>query len=271
MVHKTLPLVLFAFLVLTPLPKATAQSDFVLRAACIGGAANTVTEVAVTADGTISRQGYSNSTGKGKGWHVLGRDPRRVNRWLKLVDATKMSPVRVPVTEDRNPCKVGSSRPCHMVRRKGNVDYYACRPESVLNEMMDFNEGTNAPRADGAFKVMDEWAIAFRNADVDALIKLYAPDALFVGAGSKIAMKDRKRIREYFESAFLAYKTRRPITTQQENKVVSATMVVVTTTSLLDKVVDGRNVADRVTTFVIAKRGARWLIVRYDSSVVPPN
>lgn len=267
MLQRILPLFLLALPVLLQAPTATAQSNFVLRAACIGGAANTRTEVAATANGTISRRRYY--AAGGNGWQVLGRDPNRVKRWLKRVDATKMSRVRVPATVDRNPCKVGSSRPCHIVRRKGNVDYYACSSESVLKEMMDFNEWTNAPRADGAFKIMEEWTIAFENADVDALMELYAPDALFMGAGDKIAMKDRMKIREYFESAFLAHKSRRPIATQQENKVLSANMVVVTTTSLLNKIVDGRNVADRVTIFVIAKRGTRWLIVRYDSSATP--
>lgn len=98
-------------IVVLPALPAAAQPDFVLKAACIGGYSNTVTEVAATADGTISRRRYRSGV-KDQAWDVLGRDPARVKNWLKTVDATKVSRVRVPTTVDRNPCKVGSSRPC---------------------------------------------------------------------------------------------------------------------------------------------------------------
>src|SRR5688572_14470714 len=130
-------------------PANAQQVNFVLKAACIGGAMNTVTEVAAAADGSIRRRRYYNAARGGAEWHVLGRDRKRVDRWVRTVDARQMTRARVPTTVDRNPCKAGSSRPCHIVRRKGRTDYYACQSEAVLNEMMDFNEWTDQPRADG--------------------------------------------------------------------------------------------------------------------------
>jgi hypothetical protein len=175
-------LCLFA-LVLATQP-AAAQPNFVLKAACIGGFANTVTEVAATADGTISRRHYG-ARAKGQTWDVLGRDPARVKHWLKMVDGTNMHRVRIPIAVDRNPCKVGSTRPCHLVRRKGKTDYYACRAKGVLQEMLVFNEWTNQPRASGSLEVVERWREAFLRSDVDALVRLYAPGALFIGTDSK--------------------------------------------------------------------------------------
>ena len=253
--------------VMLPALPAAAQQDFVLKAACIGGARNTVTEVAATADGTISHQRYFQSTGKGGGWDVLGRDPARVKNWLKTVDATELKRVRVPATVDRNPCKVGSSRPCHIVRRKGKVDYYACRAATVLTEMLDFNEWTGKPRATEALQVLEQWTEAFLESDVDALVKLHAPDALFMGTSSKTVVSDPAEIRKYFENAFSIQKPRGVVTTQ-ENMVLSDNVVLVAGTSVSTSVVDGEPFPDRIT-FVIAKRGAEWLIVHLHASAMP--
>ena len=52
-----------------------AQESFVLKAACIGGYANTVTEVAAAADGTISRRNLLQLRRRRQG--VAGPGPRR--------------------------------------------------------------------------------------------------------------------------------------------------------------------------------------------------
>jgi ketosteroid isomerase-like protein len=58
-----------------------------------------------------------------------------------------------------------------------------------------------------ALAVLDQWTKAFAASDVDAIVKLYAPDALFMGTGSKTVVTDPAAIRKYFEGAIL---TRRP-------------------------------------------------------------
>jgi uncharacterized protein (TIGR02246 family) len=249
--------------VVLPAPPAAAQPDFVLKATCIGGASNTVTEVAATAAGSISRRRYRSGV-KDQAWDVLGRDPARVMNWVKTVDATKVSRVRVPTTVDRNPCKVGSSRPCHIVRRKGNVDYYACGAVTVLDEMMDFDEWTGKPHATEAFEVPERWREAFLKSDVDALVKLYAPDALFIGTDSKGVVSGSAKIRIYFENLFLTQGPRDDVYTQQNNMVLSEDVVVVAGNSVLPGVSEPVRV-----TFVIAKRGAEWLIVHFHTSAVP--
>jgi uncharacterized protein (TIGR02246 family) len=260
-------LVLLALAAWLSAPAAAEEVNFVLKAACIGGAMNTVTEVAAAADGTIRRRRYYNAARGGAEWHVLGRDPKRVDRWVTSVDATKMTRVRVPTTVDRNPCKVGSSRPCHIVRRKGKADYYACQSEAVLNEMMDFSEWTNRPRADGAYKIVDHWRQAFLAANVDELVKLYTPDALFLGTGSKELIDGREDIRAYFENLFRTQKPR-DVNSSHSIRVVSENVLVVTGTILSARVVDGEPVPDRVT-FVIVRRNGQWLIEHFHSSAMP--
>ncbi len=256
--------------IILPVPTTMAQPELVLKAACIGGYANTVTEVAVTADGTISRQHYFNSgdKGKGKGWRVLGRDPDRVDRWLKSVDATEMSPVRTPTTVGRDPCNIGGSPACHILRRKDNVDYFVCRSRDVLKEMMDFNEWTGQPRAIGAMEVLDRWRKAFLDSDVDALMRLYAPDALFIGAGSKEVVSNPAEIRKYFENAFRVQRPSGSFTTHHYNKALSEDILFQTGIIASTTVVDGKPVPDRFT-LVVAKRGAEWLIVHFHASAMP--
>ena len=268
--HPVVPALGFLMLVGLIAP-AAAQPDFALKAACIGGAANTVTEVIARADGTISRRRDFRSKVEGKQWQVLARDPARVNKWLKAVDATPVSPVRVPVAEDRNPCKVGSSRPCHIVRRKGKVDYYACRAEAVLNEMMDFTEWTRETEArNAAFPIFEQWIKAFADSDVDAILKLYAPDATFIGEDSKTVIGDPTEIRKYFENELLAGRPRAAIINFQQNEALSDDAVLVTGLYESRGVLDGKPFSKPGRfTFIIARRNAEWLIVHFHRSAMP--
>lgn len=250
-----------------PAPAAVAQPASVLRAVCVGGYANTTTEVAATADGTISRQRYSNSNGKGKGWQVLGRAPDQVERWVKSVDATEMRRARGSSTVERNPCKTGGSPACHIVRSKGNVDYYACSSQAVLKEMMDFNEWTAAPRATGALEVMSEWTRALAASDIEALVKLFAPDAILLADNSKTVVDGPAEIRKYLEE-LLRTKKPRVLDPTQQNTVLSENVVLVTQYNVWTNAPDGSTFPDRIT-FVLTRRDAGWLIVHFHSSATP--
>src|SRR5262245_21189824 len=46
--------------------------------------------------------------------------------------------------------------------------------------------------------VVDQWATAFNSNDVDALVNLYAPDAILVGTAGPTSMEGSKAIRAYF-------------------------------------------------------------------------
>jgi uncharacterized protein (TIGR02246 family) len=133
--------------------------------------------------------------------------------------------------------------------------------------MLDFNERTGKPRAAGALEFLERWRRAFLESDVDAIVKLYAPDALFMGIGSKTVVSTSAEIRKYFENAFLIQMPHDVVTTQ-ENIVLSDDVVLVAGTSVSTSVVDGEPFPDRVT-FVLARRGTEWLIVHFHASAMP--
>ncbi len=49
-----------------------------------------------------------------------------------------------------------------------------------------------------ALQVLEKWTNAFAASDVDAILKLHAPDALFMGTGNKTVVSATEDIRKYF-------------------------------------------------------------------------
>jgi hypothetical protein len=56
------------------------------------------------------------------------------------------------------------------------------------------------PKED-AYQVVEKWGKAFTDADVDAIAKLYAPDALMIGTFGKVVMTKPEQIHKYFDVA----------------------------------------------------------------------
>jgi uncharacterized protein (TIGR02246 family) len=125
------------------------------------------------------------------------------------------------------------------------------------------------PKED-ALAVLDKWTKAFAASDVDAIVKLYAPDALFMGTGSKTVVTDPAAIRKYFEGALLTRKPRAAPISDQSVMVLSDTVVLIAGLNNSTGVLDGKTFSNpgRVT-FVIAKRGSEWQIVHFHRSAMP--
>ena len=121
-----------------------------------------------------------------------------------------------------------------------------------------------------ALGVLDQWAKAFAASDVDAIVKLYAPDALFMGTGSKTVVTDPAAIRKYFEGAILTRRPRAAPISSSEVMVLSDTAVLIAGLNTSTGVLDGKTFSNpgRVT-FVIAKRGSDWKIVHFHRSAMP--
>jgi uncharacterized protein (TIGR02246 family) len=121
-----------------------------------------------------------------------------------------------------------------------------------------------------ALQVIDRWAKAFSASDVDAIVKLYAPDALFMGTGSKVVVTKPEGIRTYFENALLNNRPRGATLNSHESMVLSDNAVLVTGLDTVTGVRDGNptSASGRVT-FVVAKRGAEWQIVHFHRSAMP--
>jgi uncharacterized protein (TIGR02246 family) len=128
--------------------------------------------------------------------------------------------------------------------------------------------------AEDALQVVEKWAAAFRASDVDAIVGLYAPDALFLGTGSRTVVTEPAGIRQYFERALLTDRPRGATLDSRSVMVLSDGAVVITGLDNTTSMRDGKPLASpgRVT-FVVAKRGADWKIVHFHRSGVPgrPN
>jgi uncharacterized protein (TIGR02246 family) len=121
-----------------------------------------------------------------------------------------------------------------------------------------------------ALAVLDQWTKAFAASDVDAIVGLYAPDALFMGTGSKTVVTDPAAIRKYFEDAILTRRPRAAPISSSELMVLSDSVVLVAGLNDSMGVLDGKPFTNpgRVT-FVIAKRGTEWKIVHFHRSAMP--
>ena len=121
-----------------------------------------------------------------------------------------------------------------------------------------------------ALQIIDRWTKAFSASDVDAIVKLYAPDALFMGTGSKAVVTKPEGIRTYFENALLSNRPRGATLNSYESMVLSDDAVLITGLDATSRVKDGTPIsAPGRVTFVVAKRGADWQIVHFHRSAMP--
>jgi uncharacterized protein (TIGR02246 family) len=127
---------------------------------------------------------------------------------------------------------------------------------------------------DEALQVIEKWAAAFRASDVDTIVGLYAPDALFLGTGSRTVVRRPEEIRQYFERALLTDRPRGATIESHSEMVLSDGAVLITGLDTTTAVRDGKPLsnAGRVT-FIVAKRGNEWKIVHFHRSSLPgrPN
>lgn len=121
-----------------------------------------------------------------------------------------------------------------------------------------------------ALQIVERWAKAFTDSDVEGIVKLYAPDALFLGTGSKTVVVKPEGIRDYFEQALLSNRPRGASLDSSSVVLISDTAIVVTGLDTVTGVRDGKPTsANGRVTFVIGKRGPDWQIVHFHRSAMP--
>ena len=139
-----------------------------------------------------------------------------------------------------------------------------------LVALLGLLSSANAGPKEDALAVLDEWTKAFAASDVDSIVKLYAPDALFVGTSSKVVVVEPKGIRSYFENALLTNRPHGATLNDYAAIVLSDTAVVITGLDTVTGVRDGQPFsANGRVTFVVAKRGSDWEIVHFHRSAMP--
>ena len=125
------------------------------------------------------------------------------------------------------------------------------------------------PKED-ALQVLDKWTSAFTDSDVNGIVKLYAPDAVFLGTGSKTVVVKPEEIRTYFEQALLSNRPRGATLNSHSAMVLSDTVVVFVGLDTVTGVRDGKPFsANGRVTFVVAKQGSEWQIAHFHRSAMP--
>jgi len=122
----------------------------------------------------------------------------------------------------------------------------------------------SAGPSDDANAIVDRWAAAYSANDVEALVALYAADAILLGTTSPIASRGTEAIRIYFKD--LPGSGRRNSIGERFTTVFGDDAVLVT--GFYDFARKEQNNVPRPSRFtmVLAKRDGRWLIVHHHSS-----
>jgi uncharacterized protein (TIGR02246 family) len=141
-----------------------------------------------------------------------------------------------------------------------------------VDEMLAFTANTRETEARiAAFPVFERWMKAVEAADVEAIVRLYAPDATLIASGNKQLVGDASGIRAYFEDTLRAAGPRTVGLMYQYNSALTDDVVVVRGAFESRGSKDGRAFSEPLHfTFIIAKRDAAWLIAHSHVSTVPP-
>jgi len=118
--------------------------------------------------------------------------------------------------------------------------------------------------AEEASAIVDQWSATYSANDRDALVKLYAPDALLLGTTDPVATRGTEDIRKYFAAL---EKGGRKNTIKEKDVIVLGPEAVVVA-GFYDFARREQNYEPRPSRFtmVVVKRDGRWMIAHHHSS-----
>ena len=124
-----------------------------------------------------------------------------------------------------------------------------------------------SPKED-ANGVIDRWVEAYNANKPEAVIKLYAPDATFLGTSSPILSEGVESIKSAFER--LSGSGLKVVIDERRMIVLGKDIVLGTGFYTFTRMQDNKPVPTRARfSMIIVKRGNDWLIVHHHSSAVP--
>jgi uncharacterized protein (TIGR02246 family) len=140
----------------------------------------------------------------------------------------------------------------------------------AVSLLLSLSTSSFAEPADEALQIAQRWTKAFTEADVEGILGLYEPDALFMGTLSKTVVTTPEGVRKYFEAAVLNDRPRTAKFLEQSTAILSDTAVVITGLDVVTGTRDGATTTSNGRlTFVIVKKSTGWKIVHYHRSAVP--
>jgi len=132
-----------------------------------------------------------------------------------------------------------------------------------------FKRSSNNLLEDGD-QLLAKWIAAVNRCDVDAVMQLFAADAMFYGTSTKTLITNSKDIRQYFEQAFVQLQ---PLTMSIEDKKIQSVSDDVMLLACSDSwtvTLNGQQqiMFGRLVMTAAIKQGA-WKIVSFHRSVMP--
>jgi uncharacterized protein (TIGR02246 family) len=122
--------------------------------------------------------------------------------------------------------------------------------------------------AEDANAVIDRWAAAFTANDADAVVRLYAPNAILLGTVSPDIASDPSAFRNYF--ARLPGSGNKVVIGERRTVILGDDAVLGTGFYDFTLVREGKPVSSPARfTIVVVKREGQWLIVHHHSSARP--
>jgi uncharacterized protein (TIGR02246 family) len=128
--------------------------------------------------------------------------------------------------------------------------------------------------AEEANAALDRFSAAYTANDIDALIKLYAPNTILLGTNSPIISEGRDAVRAYFTNLKLAGSGNKNEIQERRTIVINDNAVVVTGFYQFTRMSDGKPVpAPARFTVLLTKADGQWLIAHQHSSprAMPKN
>jgi ketosteroid isomerase-like protein len=128
----------------------------------------------------------------------------------------------------------------------------------AVSLLLSLGTSALAGPAEEALQVTERWTKAFTESDVQGIVGLYEPDALFLGTLSKNVVTTPEGVRKYFELALLNDRPRTAKILEQSTAVLSDTVVVITGLDAVTGTRDGTIMTSNGRfTFVIVKTPTR--------------
>ncbi len=150
-----------------------------------------------------------------------------------------------------------------MMKRVGTL----VLPSVLLMAMMFAARPSIAGPAEEANAALDRFSAAYSANDVEALVQLYAPNAILLGTNSPIISEGRDAVRAYFTNLKLAGSGNKNQIQDRRTIVVDDNAVVVTGFYEFTRMSDGKPVPGPARfTVLLTKVGGQWLIAHQHSS-----
>jgi uncharacterized protein (TIGR02246 family) len=139
---------------------------------------------------------------------------------------------------------------------------------SLVFVALMFMAGTSiAGPAEEANAALDRFSAAYSANDVEALVKLYAPNAILMGTNSPVISDGRDAVRTYFTNLKLAGSGNKNEIQERRTIVVNDSAVVVTGFYQFIRMSDGKPVPGPARfTVLLTKVDGQWLIAHHHSS-----